>query len=809
MKRIFTLAVCLFCAGFAFPQTISPQLLNKKWNAWWLTSDDGGEVYGVHHFRKKITLTTKPASFVVHVSGDNRYKLFVNGQLASLGPARGDLYQWNFETVDLAPFLKQGENILAAVVWNFGKERALAQISYRTGFLLQGNTEAEEIANTNTSWKYLNSKSYSPLKPDLTYTYYALGPGERVDMNLFPQGWESLEFKDSNWQQPKTISQGLPKGVFDWFYNWMLVPRTIPQMELTSQRFQLAKDMKGYNQPIPFPKPKQTKETRNKFLEAVMFVPSNSHNNSSWVFDQGHLTNAYPVISFSGGKNAKISIRYAEALFIDEGSTKNWKAQNQKGNRNEVIGKRFVGVKDEIISNGQSDQIYIPLEWRTFRYVLVEIETREEEITIDDISSIFTGYPFKLNATFASTDPELGKIFETGWRTARLCAGETYVDCPYYEQLQYFGDTRIQCMISLYNSGDDRLVRNAIRQADYSRVAEGMTLSRYPSSLDQQIPTFSLWWIGMLHDYLRYKGDPDFVKSFLNGERGVLQFFSRYQQADGRLKNAPYWEFSDWSEGGGWQSGVAPVGEEGSSAVLDFQLLLAYQTAAKLENEIGLKELANEYSSAAVKLGEGIKSAYWDESKKVFADTKDKKYFSQHTNTLAILTDIMKGTDATELMKRILNDQSLTQATIYFKYYVNQALAKAGLGDLYLDQLGVWKENLKMGMTTWAEISDINHARSDCHAWGASPNIEFFRIVLGIDSDGIGFKNIHIEPHLGALKETSGSIPHPNGKIDVSYKFEKNNWKAEIKIPEGTSGTFVWKGKALQLKPGNNVFSNL
>jgi len=44
---------------------------------------------------------------------------------------------------------------------------------------------------------------------------------------------------------------------------------------------------------------------------------------------------------------------------------------------------------------------------------------------------------------------------------------ETYMDCPYYEQLQYVGDTRIQAMVSLYNTGDDRLMRNAITQLDY------------------------------------------------------------------------------------------------------------------------------------------------------------------------------------------------------------------------------------------------------------------------------------------------------------------------------------------------------
>jgi alpha-L-rhamnosidase len=78
-----------------------------------------------------------------------------------------------------------------------------------------------------------------------------------------------------------------------------------------------------------------------------------------------------------------------------------------------------------------------------------------------------------------------------------------------------------------------------------------------------------------------------------------------------------------------------------------------------------------------------------------------------------------------------------------------------------MNWLDVWRNNIKMGLTTWAEISDLEHNRSDCHAWGASPNIEFFRTVLGIDSYAPGFSKVKIEPHLGKMENASGEIPHP------------------------------------------------
>ncbi len=95
--------------------------------------------------------------------------------------------------------------------------------------------------------------------------------------------------------------------------------------------------------------------------------------------------------------------------------------------------------------------------------------------------------------------------------------------------------------------------------------------------------------------------------------------------------------------------------------------------------------------------------------------------------------------------------------------------------------------------------------RSDCHAWGSSPNIEFFRILLGVESDAPYFQKVKITPHLGAIGRISGEMPHPDGKISVSYDRSGGDLKAEITLPESVEGTFIWKGKEHELKGGSNV----
>jgi alpha-L-rhamnosidase len=379
------------------------------------------------------------------------------------------------------------------------------------------------------------------------------------------------------------------------------------------------------------------------------------------------------------------------------------------------------------------------------------------------------------------------------------------MDCPYYEQLQYVGDTRIQAMVSYYDSGDDRLGRNAISLIDHSRLAEGVTESRFPTSVVQIIPTFSLWWIGMLHDYYMYRNDSRFVADKLPGERQVLSFFNRYQQADGSLKNAPYWEFTDWANGKGWDGGVPPIGANGNSSALDMQLLWAYQTAVELENNLGSKELAAVYEKRAAQLKQTIRAKYWVPAKGFYSDRPEKDLFSQHANALAILTGVAEGEQAKGIAKKLLTDTSLVQASIYFKYYVYRALVKMGMGNDYINWLGIWRDNIKMGMTTWAEMSDISASRSDCHAWGSSPNIELFRTVLGIESGAPGFKVVNLKPHLGAMIHIGGSMPHPAGTVTVRYdKQASGKWKISASLPEKTTGTLFWMGKLYPLKAGSN-----
>ncbi|RYE13854.1 MAG: alpha-rhamnosidase, partial [Sphingobacteriales bacterium] len=464
--RYFITLLAVFSLFITNPVHSQPDSLraNSPWNAQWIAINnplDKGTGYGVYYFRKSIDLAGKPSKFIIHVSADNQYKLYVNGKLMSIGPARGNLYNWNYETVDIAKYLTNGKNTVSALVWNEAQYRSENQISLRTGFIVQGHSSAEEVLNTNNTWKCVEDKAYQPV-----WGYFVAINGQNMDMNKTVSNWNSPTLDDSKWPAAAGLFGGQPKGLSDGF-GYILQPSILPARELVYQPITLVRNATGIQLPAT--------------LKLPLTIPANKK--VIILLDQTQETNAYPTINFSGGKGAALSLGYAEALY-DRGS--NFKI---KSNRNDVEGKEFRGLTDSLTSNGGAGQTYTSFLFRTYRYMRVIVQTADEPLVIDSLYGTFTAYPFKAEAKFNTDNKEIKQILDIGWHTARLNAFDFYFTGQYYERLQYIGDARIQALIAFYYSSDDRLTRNALNQMDQSRLPEGVTLSRYPTQGTQIIPT--------------------------------------------------------------------------------------------------------------------------------------------------------------------------------------------------------------------------------------------------------------------------------------------------------------------------------
>jgi hypothetical protein len=770
------------------PLAISLLLININLNGFsqqarWITHPTADlNAHGVFNFRKSFELDTKPESFVIEVSADPRYRLYVNGTPVCFGPAKSGVNNWRYERLDIARYLKAGKNTLAAWVYNRGDDNPVAQPSAKTAFYLKGSSESESSVNTNETWLVTEDKGYRQISSNdmkwwsWTAGWYAMGSTLEMvgkDMNW---GWQENDYDDSSWLPATLISEGSAP--------WKLEPRLIPFLEERLIVIPKIARSNGIEVSGDFPAG-----------EDPLVIPANS--TVKILLDQEVLTIGYPEMILSRGTGSEIKVTYAEALF---------KTSEVKDNRNRIDGMFIGGYWDIIRPDGGQARMYRPLWFRTYRFIQLDITTQSEELIIDSFKTMFTAYPFEKKATLDLGSDLVDTMMNIGWRTARLCAAETYFDCPYYEQLNYGGDTRVQAHISLYLSGDDRLMKDAIRHMFNSTTSEGITRACYPMREQSSImiPTYSLFTISMMHDYYMHREDSLFLAQYIPNIRSILEWYKGFLNQDNILQDVSHWNFVDWAFDHG-----TPPGVEGDSPNISTNLTLHYaitlKEAADLMAYFGDPGQAEEYRELASELILASVNTSWVLPDSLFSDTPDKNSFSQHTNLYAVLADAIPVEDQPALMDKILNTKKLVQAKPYFKFYLFKALDKTGMGDQFMDLLEPWEKQIDFGLTTFTEEADLYHDRSDCHAWTAHPLYYFFYTICGIRPDAPAFKEVLISPNPGHFKDVNGSIPHPQGTLSVSLSFSEDLVSGTISLPGEVSGRFQYFGKEVKLVPGENI----
>ncbi len=804
MKKDFLILIFIFNSLLLFSQESKVKFnhqgknfyeLKHAWKAQWITHPVSSTLdYGVFNFRRTFSLENVPEKYIIYVSADNRYRLYVNGKYVVFGPSLGDIDHYRYETIDITEYLKPGKNVIAAEVVNFGEYRRAAQQTFQTAFILQAENESPNINTGNGKWKVIKNNAYSciPFTSDSLKSYYAAGPGEHVKSNLYPWGWQNINFDDSKWLKPKhgTVEFAVGRG-FLYGSTWFLVPRQIPFLREDTVRFY---KIRRVSNDINI----------GDFIEKGKSATIPPNTKVTILLDTKYHTTGFPELIISGGENSKIKITYAESLFLPDSLTHFWDGNilyyDRKGNRDEIKNKHILGYYDIIEPDGGENRFYKTLSQRTFRYVQFDIETGKEPLVINDYYNKTAEFPFDKKASFKSDDPQLSKIFNVSWRTIRNSSSDIFYD-PYYEQLQYIGDTRIEALVSLYISGDDRLMRKAISQFDDSRLPLGLTQSRYPCYIVQVIPPYSLLWIDMIHDYFMYRNDDAFIKQFIPGIKNVLDWFARKVDSTGMATNLEWWNFTDWAVG--FLNGIPPGADDGYSANINLQYVYALQNAMDIFRHFGYDYEYSKYEELKYKIQKSVLSRCYSDEKNMIAETPEKKIFSQHTNIWAILTNTVKVDEQPALMQKIISDTSLIQSTIYFKFYLFRALQKAGLANKYVEMLQPWKNMINNGMTTFGETD--KNPRSECHGWSASPGFDFLHTLAGIYPKEPGFKKVVIAPNLGYLKNIEVSFPHPSGMIVLKlHRKGKNKIEGTVVLPEGVTGEFLWNNRKTGLNKGTN-----
>ena len=399
-----------------------------------------------------------------------------------------------------------------------------------------------------------------------------------------------------------------------------------------------------------------------------------------------------------------------------------------------------------------------------------------------------------------SADPDLAKIWEISWRTARLDAHETYMDTPYYEQLQYIGDTRIQALISYAVAGDDRLARQALAAFDDSRSPTASPAAAIPAPCRRPSPPSPCSGSACSTTTGCTGPIPTPVRASLPGTRAVLDWFATHEQPDGLLAQTPLVELH--------RLGLDrrnPHLRRARRILHDHaRIPRRAQRCRRSRKELSATRcLPTRDRTRAAHVRAGIYDKCWNADRGLLADNPDQKDLQpagQHPRRA--LRRHSQGQPAAAVLRKMLaiepgtTPDGVLSASYYFRFYLARALDHAGLADEYLDSLDPWRKLLPLHFSTWPEIP--GDTRSDSHAWSAHPIYDLLTLVAGIEPASPGFATVRIAPHLGSAQLAHCQLSPSRGRHSRSITSREGEaLDATITLPGHLTGTFEFHGKAL------------
>jgi alpha-L-rhamnosidase len=724
------------------------------------------------------------------VSADERYELFLDGRRIGRGPERGTTEHWFYDSVDVA--LDAGPHLLVARVFSLGPHAPLAQFQVRPGFLLAAEGPAATMLDTGVAgWEGKALPGYSVEPP-----VYVWGLAAPVSVDGDACAWGFEHGEGEGWKpvvaHERASSALLAYGIAPGRY---LQAGTLPPMidrPWTRARVRHVAEAPSLDTlRIPVRAADHLAAETDHWQDllaghAVAGVPA--HTRRRVIVDLEDYVCAYPELVTSGGKGSVVRLHFAEGLRKEPD-----KWNFAKGNRDELEGKFFLGMGDSFRPDGGPMRRFDSLWFASGRFLEIVVETGSEPLRIERLTLSETRYPLEQESRWSCSDPELEAVSPLLVRGMQACAHETFFDCPYFEQMQYVGDLRLEALTQYVMTRDDRLTRKGLYLVDASRHASGLTESRSPVRQPQIIPWFSLVWIGAVHDHALWRDDAHFVRSLLPGVRAVLETFLARRSPAGVVTTPEGWNDTEGTR------------ELEVSALTNWLLAWTLRLAAELEDGFGEPELAARCRRLFSELAAASDRAFWSEPSGLYSDGPGGSATSELVQSLALLSGGCPPGRRARVARGLFAGDAAPRSDVHTLHYLFEAARLMRRPDVLLDRLSLWSQMRRDGLRT--PIESAEPTRSDCHAWGSHPLHHFFATLLGVRPATWGFRRVEIAPMLGRLEHASGGLVHPaGGEVVVEVAQKGGALRGRVVLPAGLTGTLRLSSGSRPIAAGETRF---
>ena len=744
-------------------------------NCSWIGANGPQNAGRFAYFRLDATLP-EGARLMADLTAAARYRLWVNGRAVCSGPCAGDQHVWYADTVDLTPYLKAGKNAFAAQVLCLDPTEAVDPLDlnaslyriivpdHRHRFAFSAKAGDVDLSTGAADWRVVVDEGIS-LHTDPLIQF--LGDyTEAVDFHVSPVDWKTGDC--AAWPRAATlesVAQDAFHAGVGIIKRYIVQPRPIPMQFRREEAFV-----------------DEIMTETGLLRDGAVTVPAESAFEA--VLDAGQVKVAEPAFCVEGGEGAQLEITYFEK-FIKEG---------ENLPRNDWRNGEIAGIRDVVTLNGEAIR-YEPFYVRTFRFIRLRLTTKGQPAVLRAPSFCRTGYPLTRDSDVRSSAPWVGQLWSMCVETLQNCMLDTYMDCPYYEQLQYIMDTRLQALFNYTVSRDPALARKALEDFHRSLLPCGLLPGKYPSAYPQVISTFSLHYIYMIWEYYWHTGDARVLKQYRADCDRILAYYEARLTDRKLMGNLGFWPFVDWQPTWNKTMGGPEALAHGESTIITLMYAYALEIAARINEHSGRSAVASEYRALKEEVCAAVQALCWDEARGMYREGPSFAQFTQHAQAWAVLCGI-GGADCV----RNARADDVLKVTFSTAYEWFRALEQTGQYDLARESLQPWIDLIALDCKTCPETPV--DSRSENHAWSALPMLELVRGIAGIKAEAPGWRSVSIAPRMLDLPDLSAVVATPLG--DIALEYAEGGY--EVTLPEGMDGVFHHPdGRTLPLHGGKQI----
>lgn len=462
----------------------------SDWKAKWIWDKDNLTEENVWMcFNKKVTLDKVPKKLIADISADSKYWLYINGEAVVFegsvkrGPAKNSGY---YDSIDIAPYLRKGENSISALVWYWDNETSYSYSgSGQGGFIFEAIGEGIGIVS-DKSWKVKRNPAYidsALYPPNYRLPEYSIYFDAREDMG----DWLNLAYDTSSWENATEYGVG-GEGAYGKLY-----PRGIPFLkDYGLKDYENSKDYENYT-------------VSNSFGEKITVdIPYNAQ------------VTPYLKVIAPAGKKIRIT-------------TEN----------------TLIGAVSTTYITKEGEQEFEALGWFNGEHITYKIP---KDVTVVSLQYRETGYDSSFCGDFKCDDEFMNSLWQKSLRTLYVTMRDNFMDCPDRERAQWWGDVTSEMIMTMYSmDSNSYLLYQKGVEAMLSHVDDTKVLQTVvPISGDYfELPVQQLAGIVGFLTYYEYTGDKAFLEKVYDAS---VDYLKLWEIGDNNLvvHREGSWDWPDW-----------------------------------------------------------------------------------------------------------------------------------------------------------------------------------------------------------------------------------------------------------------------